>query len=200
MKDSESKYKDIIAITDRKSAAVCYNSFEDYISDVVSCKPKAIVLREKDLTDMEYEKLARIVLDIAGAGRVDVILHKYESVAQRLGHRKIHLPLDALMKLKKTDMDFLRKWDAIGTTVHSIEQLEEAHKCGVTYLFAGTIFETACKPGLAGAGLDFLSDICSRTKLPVYAIGGINEERIVQVIQAGAAGGCMMSGFIRDIR
>ena len=141
-----------------------------------------------------------MVLEIANDGGVDVILHKYVSVAQMLGHRRIHLPLPQLTELVRHDKDFSSKWDEIGTTVHSIEQLEEALKCGVTRLFAGTIFETACKPGLSGAGIDFLSDICSRTKLPVYAIGGINEERIVQVIQAGAAGGCMMSGFIRDIR
>ena len=40
-------------------------------------------------------------------------------------------------------------------------------------------------------------EICANCPVPVYAIGGINEERLPQVMEAGAAGGCMMSGFMR---
>ena len=33
--------------------------------------------------------------------------------------------------------------------------------------------------------------------IDTFAIGGINMERLPQVMEAGAAGGCMMSGFMR---
>jgi thiamine-phosphate pyrophosphorylase len=33
--------------------------------------------------------------------------------------------------------------------------------------------------------------------IPVYAIGGITKERLLEIKQAGAAGGCMMSGMMR---
>ena len=33
--------------------------------------------------------------------------------------------------------------------------------------------------------------------VPVYAIGGITPERLPEVMEAGAAGGCMMSGFMK---
>ena len=32
---------------------------------------------------------------------------------------------------------------------------------------------------------------------PVYAIGGITAARMPEILQAGAAGGCMMSGFMK---
>ena len=80
---------------------------------------------------------------------------------------------------------------------HSMEDMEIAVKYGATQIILGTIFETECKKGLKGRGLAFVREICHVCPVPVYAIGGINMERLPLVIEAGAAGGCMMSGFMR---
>ena len=81
--------------------------------------------------------------------------------------------------------------------VISIEDAKEAERLGADYVFAGNIFETDCKKGLQGKGVEFVRQLCARCPVPVYAIGGMNLERISLVRQAGAAGGCMMSGFMK---
>ncbi len=85
----------------------------------------------------------------------------------------------------------------VGTSVHSPEQLQTAEQLGADYVTAGHIFATDCKKGLPPRGTDFLSDICSRTKLPVYAIGGITSDRIPELRQTGAVGACIMSGTMQ---
>ena len=70
-------------------------------------------------------------------------------------------------------------------------------KCGATYLTAGHVFLTDCKKGVPARGLDFLADVCRAVNVPVYAIGGINDKNAGDCIQAGAAGVCMMSGYMR---
>lgn len=75
--------------------------------------------------------------------------------------------------------------------------MKTAVKNGATQIILGTIFETECKKGLKGKGLEFVREICKACPVPEYAIGGINMERLPQVMDAGAAGGCMMSGFMR---
>ena len=45
--------------------------------------------------------------------------------------------------------------------------------------------------------LEFLADVVNAVKIPVYGIGGINEENITKIMECGAAGGCMMSGFMK---
>ena len=72
-----------------------------------------------------------------------------------------------------------------------------AVQAGASQIILGTIFETDCKKGLQGKGVEFVRQICARCPIPVYAIGGMNLERISLVRQAGAAGGCMMSGFMK---
>ena len=73
----------------------------------------------------------------------------------------------------------------------------EAQRLGCTCVFAGHIFETDCKRGLKGRGLGFLKEVCRAAEIPVYAIGGISPENYGSVISAGAAGACVMSGFMR---
>lgn len=62
----------------------------------------------------------------------------------------------------------------------------------------GHIFATQCKPGLPPRGLALLKEVCTHSPIPVYAIGGITLANLPQVLEAGAAGGCMMSGFMKQ--
>ena len=64
-------------------------------------------------------------------------------------------------------------------------------------MFAGHIFETDCKKGLAPRGLGFLKKVLENARIPVYGIGGIHENNYQQVLDAGAAGICMMSEFMK---
>lgn len=59
------------------------------------------------------------------------------------------------------------------------------------------IFDTDCKKGLPGRGLQFLEEVCGAVHPPVYAIGGITPENLLQALSAGAAEGCMMSLAMR---
>ena len=81
--------------------------------------------------------------------------------------------------------------------IHKPEEAIKAQKLGVDFVFAGHVFVTDCKKGLPPRGLEFLTDVVNAVKIPVYGIGGINEENITKIMECGAAGGCMMSGFMK---
>ncbi len=81
--------------------------------------------------------------------------------------------------------------------IHKPEEAIKAQKLGVDFVFAGHVFVTDCKKGLPPRGLEFLTDVVNAVKIPVYGIGGINEENIAKIMECGAAGGCMMSGFMK---
>lgn len=81
-------------------------------------------------------------------------------------------------------------------SVHSLEEVKEAEVLGAAFVIFGHVFETDCKPGLPPRGLTALKEICAGVSIPVYAIGGVNEENSPLCVEAGAAGVCMMSGFM----
>ena len=72
----------------------------------------------------------------------------------------------------------------------------EAQALGCTYITAGHVFETDCKKGLPGRGLDFLRNVCAAVDIPVYGIGGIDADNIALVRDTGASGACLMSSLM----
>lgn len=182
---------DLICITNRK---LCSNNFSDQIEMIASAHPKAIVLREKDLSEKEYEQLARQVMQICQKHGTQCILHSFSNVATALGATAVHMPLPLLQKMTSQEKSHFQ---IIGASCHSLEEAKEAQDLGCTYITAGHIFLTDCKKGLPGRGLPFLEEICKTVRIPVYAIGGISSQNIESVRKTGAAGACIMSGFMR---
>ena len=89
---------------------------------------------------------------------------------------------------------------SLGASVHAVDEAVRAVSLGASYLIAGNIYETGCKPGLAARGLSFLTEVCKAVPVPVYAIGGITPERLPEVLAAGAAGACMRSALTHASR
>jgi len=148
-----------------------------------------IVLREKDLEEREYEKLAEQVLSVCQDFSVKCSLHQNIQTAKRLCAGSLHLSLQLAMKNQQELRNF--KW--LGISTHSLGQVEEAQKCGADYVFYGHVFATDCKRGVPPRGLDALREICKAAKIPVYAIGGISPENAGKALEAGASGVCVMS-------
>lgn len=189
------QYEHTIVITNR---ALVQGDFLKQMQKVIQLHPHAVILREKDLSDEEYEVLAEKLLSLCKEEKVDCFLHSRISVAYRLGCKRIHLSIPSLEAMDEEKYSQLKKeFQEISVSCHSMEDVEMAVKNGATQIILGTIFETECKKGLKGKGLDFVREICKACPVPVYAIGGINMERLQMVMEAGAAGGCMMSGFMR---
>lgn len=153
-----------------------------------------VILREKDMKEAEYELLAKEVISLCGSYKKECVLHSFTNVAARLGHTKIHLPLSVLSEYGGA-LDF----DVIGASVHSLEEALEAVKLKATYLTAGHVFETDCKKGVVPRGIDFLKEICEAVPVPVYGIGGINDENENLIKMAGAKGACRMSDYMRKV-
>ena len=181
---------DIVCVTNRK---LCGEDFLARIERIAAAGPKAIVLREKDLSPEEYRALAKEALSICEKRGVPCILHSFADIAAELGAEAAHLPLDKLTELPE---EIKARFRVIGASCHSREDALLAEKAGATYITAGHVFATDCKKGLPPRGLSFLREVCEAVDIPVYAIGGISPENVSSVREAGAAGACVMSGLM----
>ncbi len=177
----------ILCVTNR---SLCKEDFLTQIERLAACQPRAILLREKDLTSEQYRDLAKQVLDICNCHGTLCILHSFVDVAMELGHHALHLPLPILRRMT---IEERQHFSILGASCHSVEDAREAEALGCTYITAGHIFDTDCKKGLPGRGLDFLRQVTQAVSIPVYAIGGIAPENMGLVGDCGAAGACIMS-------
>ncbi len=202
--------ENIICVTNRHVAAEAAGisdadgdegraAFLAHLRRVAERKPKAVILREKDLAEEEYRALAKDVLAICHAAQVPCILHTFVDVAEELGVDGLNLPLPVLREWcrQHDDGSALRsRFRVLGASCHSVTDVREAASLGCSYVTVGHIYATACKKGLPPRGLVLLRDCAVASPVPVYAIGGITRGRMPEVLAAGAEGACVMSGLM----
>ena len=83
----------------------------------------------------------------------------------------------------------------ISRAVHSIDAAIAAERDGADIAQAGTVFESASKPGAPTLGLVTLAELCRAVRLPVIAIGGIDATNAAAAIASGAAGVAVISAI-----
>ena len=199
--------KNTIVITNRN---LVKGDYLTQIERVAKLKPHALILREKDLNEQEYCELAVNVKKICDRYNVELFIHSKPDVAKEIGCDSIHVSIrdvnglhNSNAGIKSNSVDYTSKhknhsfFKSISVSCHSLEDVQKAISGGATQIILGTIFETDCKKGLKGKGLEFVREIAEYCRehgnVPVYAIGGIKPENLDAVIEAGASGGCMMS-------
>ena len=200
-----------LCITNRK---LCTGNFLTKIRELADRQEiEKIVLREKDLSSDDYEALAEKCKEICQEYGKPLVINQFIETAQKLQNPEVQISMEMLRKYTGNTVQqrvntragstcnlqstVLGEFQAVGVSVHSVPEAEEAQLLGAGYLIAGHIFQTDCKKGIPGRGLAFLEEVCQKVSIPVYAIGGISPDNIQEVIRAGAKGGCMMSGFMR---
>ena len=153
------------------------NNFLQSIEMIAQSEVEAIILREKDLSEDEYFLLAKKVKEICNKYNKKLIIHSFIDVAKKLGIKNIQLSFSKFIAVDNLHKDF----ETIGTSVHSVEDAVLAEKSGADYIIAGHIFATDCKKGLAPRGVEFLSKVCNAVNIPVYAIGGIDDNSVAEL-------------------
>lgn len=179
------------------SARLLSTDFLKLIEMIAQSDVEAIVLREKDLSENEYLLLAKNVKIICDKHRKKLIIHNFIDVAKKLGITSVQLPFSKFI----SEPDLHKDFESIGTSVHSVEDAVLAEKSGANYIVAGHIFETNCKKGLAPRGIEFLTKICRAVNIPVYAIGGIDNNSVSELNVVNCnnfSGVCVMSELMKS--
>ncbi len=155
--------------------------------DVLACASRAIrngvdmiQIREKDLAARNLFDLVRRIRDIAAGSKTRILVNDRLDVALAAGVDGVHLPSNGLPAERVRSMVQL-----LGVSTHTMDEAIRAERAGVDFVVFGPVFDT---PGKRPVGLEPLRAVASQLKIPVLAIGGINEENSQQILDAGAAG------------
>lgn len=174
-------------ITNRK---LCKEDFLKRIEKIAQGKPKGIILREKDLSEEEFQVLAIKCLQVCKKYGVSFGINQQIGIAEKLQIPWLHLSVSDFRRLSSCKRHVFKK---IGVSVHSVKEAIEMEEMGADYLIAGHIYPTDCKKELPARGTAFLQKVCGNVSIPVFAIGGIRVDRVQEVLGKGAKGICVMS-------
>ncbi len=195
-------------VTDRKSLRASQTglALRERIQMAVQAKVDWVQIREKDMPARELMDLVRGVRDAIRAedalgsaegtrhGHVvpRVVVNDRLDLALAAGAAGVHLGRESV------NVRDVVKWCGsgnappefmIGLSCHSIEEAREAESAGANYILFGPVFETPSKRVFGEPqGIARLAEVCGTVRIPVIAIGGVDEVNAQDCVRTGAGG------------
>lgn len=183
----------IYPITDIRVSGL---SHAEQVKRLIAGGATLIQLREKHASPRDFYEAAAGAIEIARQHGVKIIINDRVDIALILQADGVHLGQDDMPP--EAARSVLGKDSIIGFSTHSVEQAINASKLPVDYIAFGPIFPTRTKEDPDEVvGLEKLSEVRGRTgDIPLVAIGGINEENMHAVINAGADSAAMIAAIV----
>jgi thiamine-phosphate pyrophosphorylase len=148
---------------------------------------ETIQFRDKSMPAGEMIETARAIRLLCWSAGVTLIINDRVDVAMAVDADGVHLgsrdlPISVARKL-------LGPSRLVGATAADLDAAQRAAAEGADYIGFGHIYETSSKvkPG-SPKGTEALREACGAVSVPVIAIGGIRDDNIQAVLDAGAHG------------
>lgn len=158
-------------------------AFESRIQSLVQGGVDVIQLRDKKGTDRQIIAASEAVMRITSDSETLFMVNDRPDIARIVGADGVHVgqdELDATQARQIVGPDML-----IGVSTHSLEQAKEAVLLGADYIGVGPVFESRTKSFRSYVGTELLEQVAREVSLPAFAIGGIDQDRVKQVLAAG---------------
>lgn len=143
-----------------------------------------VQLREKSMTKRAIFELARQYREITSTHNVIFIVNDHLDIALAVGADGVHLGQDDLpcTAARSLSPDLI-----IGVSTHNLSEARLAQAAGASYVNIGPIFKTQTKSlPIPPVGIPALKDVNTNINIPITTMGGIKEENLQHVLEAGA--------------
>jgi len=160
--------------------------------DIIKGGADVIQLRVANKSDKEFLSIATKIKKLTCKSKIPLIINNRLDIALAIDAEGVHLgqddlPIESARKIAPQKL--------IGKSTHSLKEALKATKETADYISIGPIFHSPTKPNLSPIGLNLISQIKKKVKIPLIAIGGINLNNIKQVLKAGVEGVAICSAI-----
>jgi thiamine-phosphate pyrophosphorylase len=140
-----------------------------------------VQLRDKRLSDDEYTEVAYIAHTICERHGTLLVVNDRPAVAAATGADGVHvgqedMPVAEVRGIVGPEM-------LIGLSTHAPAEIDAAVG---DYIGVGPVHATPTKPGRPAVGLELVRYAAAHSRLPFFAIGGIDAGNVGTVVEAGA--------------
>lgn len=181
----------LYAVTDRHwvGKQTLYEQVEAALKNGVTM----VQLREKKLDDAQFLREAIKLRDLCHSYQVPFIVNDNVEIAIKSHADGIHVGQEDMAakdvrKLVGPEM-------ILGVSAHTVEEAKLAQENGADYLGIGAMFPTDTKKDADYVSLATLAEINQAVEIPSVAIGGINQDNLLQLEGTGIAGVSVISAI-----
>lgn len=160
---------------------------------------RLIQYRDKKASRREMYETAKRLRRMTSEYGGTLIINDQIDLALAVNADGVHLGQDDLPLWVARKM--LGNETIIGISTHTLDEAIGAEAEGADYIGFGPIFKTRTKSDIrTPVGIEAISAIKRRVRIPVYAIGGIEKAHLSPLILAGAEGVAVISALAGDVR
>jgi thiamine-phosphate pyrophosphorylase len=168
----------------------------DFLGAAIAGGVEVVQLREKNLEDEMLAEAASVAADACDAHGALFILNDRPDIAAAVRADGVHVGQEDTHVARAREIvgaDML-----VGLSTHTPSEIDAALPTTtegaplVDYIGVGPVHATPTKPGRAAVGTELVSYACAHARVPFFAIGGIDSENIITVLDAGATRVCVL--------
>lgn len=180
----------LYAITDRTWLKEG-QSLKEVCRSVLENGASFLQIREKDLSEKEFEKEAKELKQLCEEYRVPFVVNDNVQIAMAVDADGVHVGQSDIRGRNIRSM--IGETKILGISAGTVEEAVAAEKAGADYIGVGAVFGTSTKKDAKNLTLERLKEICDSINIPVVAIGGITRDNIFLLKGSGADGVAVIS-------
>ena len=166
------------------TSQLCPGGLEWTVHEAIAGGVQMIQLREKSMSDRELVALSHRVRTWTKEGGALFIVNDRPDIARLVNADGVHLGQEDLSV--KDARRVVGPRALIGVSTHSIEQARQAVLDGASYIGVGPTYPSDTKRFDSFTGVELVRQVHAEIRLPTFVIGGVNLDRLDQVLEAGA--------------
>jgi thiamine-phosphate pyrophosphorylase len=151
-------------------------------------------LRAKGYDEASVTDMGQRLHELTLRYQVPLVINDFPHAAAVIGSEGVHVGQDDDAVARARDV--VGPGCFVGKSTHSLAQAVAAQDEGADYIGFGPLFATGTKPTYVPIGLENIGEVHGRVQLPIFCIGGVNDERLATVLAAGARRVVVVSAFL----
>lgn len=181
----------VYAITDR--AWLNGRTLHEVTEEVLAAGATFLQIREKELDEATFLEEAKDLAQLAKKYHVPFVVNDNIEIALACGADGIHVGQSDIVD--KDVRAMIGPDKILGISANTVETAIKAQESGADYIGVGAVFHTDTKKDAQSLTNEELLAICKAVTIPVVAIGGINENNIMQLKGSGIDGVSVISAI-----
>lgn len=157
-------------------------------------------LRAKHHSETDIIRFGKLMHGVTSQTHVPLVINDHPRAAAEIGSEGVHVGQDddAVANARR----IVGSQCFVGKSTHSLAQAVAAQDEGADYIGFGPLYATGTKPDYMPIGLHDITEVHRKVSVPIFCIGGVNAERLDEVLSAGAKRVVVVSAFLQapDVR
>ena len=154
---------------------------------------KIIQFRSKNLKSKDYSRISRKIYNICKKYDASYIINDYSNFSLNKYCDGIQLTSNNLKEIRKMNLD--KRYILIGSC-HNIDEIKICNNLEVNLILISPVFSTSNKTGI---GWKKFKELVNESKIPVFALGGLNYPDDIENVKINGGVGIAASKYFYSL-